>query len=233
MPRLTGRGAQHSLTCEECSQTFLTKGTKTRFCSRLCAQRWTAKRRALPPVTLDCRQCGKPFTVIGSQVKRYEARDYSTRSFCSQDCAYAWKRIAPPTFICAHCGQETTRKKTASGSYYYVARFCSRACANAAQVKPDGWLHRRTGYRMVHDGGVSREEHRVVMEKVLRRRLLSYETVHHRNGQRADNRPENLEVWIGKHAPGGRLDEVLAWCAQMLTDHGYEVASPPPHVPPK
>ena len=55
-----------------------------------------------------------------------------------------------------------------------------------------GWTHQ--GVRFVMDHGRERLEHRVIMEQHLGRALLHNEVVHHRNGNRLDNRVENLQV---------------------------------------
>lgn len=50
------------------------------------------------------------------------------------------------------------------------------------------------GYVLVRMNGIEVYEHRVVAERSIGRPLGEKEVVHHRNGDRADNRPENLEV---------------------------------------
>jgi len=56
-----------------------------------------------------------------------------------------------------------------------------------------GWIDRR-GYRWIRVDGISKREHRVVMERILGRPLTVNEVVHHKNADTSDNRPENLEL---------------------------------------
>ena len=59
-------------------------------------------------------------------------------------------------------------------------------------------------------------QHRQIIGDALGRRLLPSESVHHKNGNRADNRPENLELWVKAQPAGQRVDDLIEFARQIL-----------------
>lgn len=76
-----------------------------------------------------------------------------------------------------------------------------------------GWIN-QNGYR-VRQGIL---EHRLVMERMLGRPLRPFESPHHKNGIRHDNRPENLELWTKPQPAGQRPEDLAAWVVEFYPD---------------
>jgi len=63
-------------------------------------------------------------------------------------------------------------------------------------------------------------QHRKVMQEMIGRPLVATENVHHVNGVRSDNRPENLELWSSSQPSGQRVQEKVQWAREMLALYG-------------
>ncbi len=63
-------------------------------------------------------------------------------------------------------------------------------------------------------------EHRHIMAGILGRPLAPHETVHHKNGHRADNRLENLELWSSHQPKGQRVEDKVIWAREILALYG-------------
>ena len=94
--------------------------------------------------------------------------------------------------LCLHCNAEIVtypclieRKK-----------FCDMKCKRAFHKK--GYI--KDGYRLLYVGSSAaksngyKEEHRIIAEKALGRKLTREEHVHHINGDKLDNRNSNLLI---------------------------------------
>ena len=122
---------------------------------------------------------------------------------------------------CGKCGAALSRKRIAGLSAdRNRVLYCSRKCLFAANSGKNhsrykgGKITDANGYVKVRCGRKYIQEHRVVMEASIGRKLQKWETVHHKDGDRLNNRIENLELMGTRHPRGQFFDD---WVDLMMS----------------
>ena len=129
------------------------------------------------------------------------------------------------------CEKVSYTKGLCSGHRAQVLRGKSPA---PLQVKSPGtwrkWVTNGQGYvtrtRWNPETGKQEHEqqHRLVVEQRIGRKLQKGENVHHLNGDRSDNRSENLELWEVSQMAGQRVSDKIREAHRVLGRYGGDPA---------
>lgn len=98
----------------------------------------------------------------------------------------------------------------------YAAKFEKSIDSNGYVLVP------KKGHKNAVRNGCRIPEHRLVMSEFLGRPLRKNENVHHINGDKTDNRIENLELWVVAQPKGQRPQDLVDFAKSILKKYGAD-----------
>ena len=131
------------------------------------------------------------------------------------------------------CGKQTTVRQASLTVGH--TRSCGHLFSEHSRSQPKGadspsWKggrHLDGGYVFIYRPNHPRakkngyvREHTVVMEGKLGRYLLHHENVHHKDGNKINNSPNNLELWSTSQPSGQRIEDKVTWAREIIELYG-------------
>jgi hypothetical protein len=113
------------------------------------------------------------------------------------------------------CGSRVVTKSSSLVS----ARKTSCGCSRISRRK--GGKIKSNGYRSIYCKNSRKYilEHRVIWEDYYRVKLKPHQNIHHINGDRLDNRIENLELWDTSQPKGQRIKDKIEYALSILEEY--------------
>jgi hypothetical protein len=203
------------------------------YCSRKCYKAASKPNNPrVAGVKRSCAQCGKDFWLWNSEAKK-------DVKHCSFECRKkSWGGVETN---CPECGKVVHRKKHQVDSGTEKGLYCSKECWNNwnnrrlqnktldEKIERINWRITKRGYVVgccighpigQPSGSIEQHWHNYWNSKDREEWVVAAKnngaTLHHMNGDRSDNRPENLEMWERSHPPGQRLSDKLNWAKEIL-----------------
>ena len=131
-------------------------------------------------VILTCEYCGKKFTRYPSRLKRK-----GRGRFCSRECKDNACRKGD-FLVCALCNNRFYRSLSEQDVGEKKNNFCSKNCYfSFRKIHMKDYTYPKIGSVHIH---------RIVAEAKLGRKLKKDEIVHHEDGDKQNNSPDNITV---------------------------------------
>ena len=128
-----------------------------------------------------------------------------------------WEEIirGQPRYLrCRRCGDKLRSNQAGNNPRWIGGRFETSDGYIIVRLYPDDLY-----YRLANSHHYAME-HRLIMAKYLGRVLYQYETVHHKNGIKNDNRIENLELRVSRHPLGQSVEDLLEFAYWVIEHYG-------------
>lgn len=124
-----------------------------------------------------CRNCGL-------EIELKINRDFTRKWFCSRRCRSQWWYEKKTKFLLGHNNEPEALREIAKGREKRLGSNNGRYKGGSIQ----------NGYKSLYRNGVQKNEHIWIAEKILKRPFKKGECTHHIDGDKLNNRHDNLII---------------------------------------